>query len=228
MFLRGLVWAILMVVALLCDNFSVQVTSMILPSVDAPLRDPYHTALESGCAVTLLKSLARLVNVEQLVLPWILLLLCCGHPAHRILLRAFKTQTFARSLRTLTYLLVILPPPKNCRRLLALDFFSLSYGSMCGNLLYSGHGTWYALYFLSLATLAAQRLQSRVHIAAVTLLLGFWVILKFVETVSSFDHYSVDMLVSFYVTALIWLALGKFHGKKNDRPSPAAVASESV
>ena len=224
---------VLLLVVLLTENFMVWVVSATFPAGQSPKTAP--TPLQDNGRIVLdylwqelskreVVGLRRLWNVQWSLVACVgasfIVVDVFGHPRRQLYsvgVRAILTLAMARFLRTVSFLLTVLPsqvsqcysqrypnpPPKNWWDWIAVGLLPASHGG-CNDLIISGHAT----VTTTLTCLSASVSRDPYFPLALWTLL----VLDFAVEVYEGFHYSVDMWLGMILVSLIWRVLQPLEG----------------
>lgn len=242
---RILVGVFVMVTTLLVENMLIWVVSAtFVPGFRADTQPP---ALQDNGQI-IIKAAMRGLTKRQVVglrrslnVQWSLVSCFCSslwiierHPSrhlHAVATRAVYTLALARFIRTVSFVITVLPsqisgcflqrfvmPPDDWWSWIKVGFLPASSGG-CNDLIISGHAT----VTSTLACVSVSLHSTRLF--GVTLMLLLWV--DYCLEIYEGFHYSVDMWLGFVLVNLIWRSLSFFEELPKQQ-SPVESRDESV
>ena len=144
------------------------------------------------------------VSVEHLAIIWVIFCFLHGTKGLTVIQKGARCLTIARSLRICTFSLTLLPSPKPwCRFTGPIDPFRAHVGGICNDLLYSGHVVIYTLTAISF-TILSREYSVKLLRSSLRIFTWFYVFQRIICTILERHHYSIDMVLGFIVTILIW------------------------
>jgi hypothetical protein len=184
------------------ENFMVQVISSVT-HIHIPLRDfGFEFLMKINVNKTACFDYG--LSVEILAIIWILFCFLHGSKGLTVVQKGARCLTIARSLRICLFSLTILPSPKPyCRFRGPINPFRTLIGGACNDLLYSGHVTVYTLTGMAF-TILSRKYSSRILRYGLPTIVWFHIIQRIMCTILQRHHYSIDMVLGFIMTLLLW------------------------
>ena len=228
-FVTALISIILMIGVLLVENFLIWVVSATFPAgqhvatAPPPLQDNGQLLLQhvfQGISKHDVIGLRRLWNTQWALVACLAAAFLVAERFHprrtlfSVASRAMFTVAVARSIRTVSFLLTVLPsqvpgcysqrfpappPPEDLWEWIYVGLQPRSHGG-CNDLIISGHATITATMACVATSLAGQR--------TFTVALWSMVVLDYAVEIYEGFHYSVDMWLGMVLVILVWRVMG--------------------
>eukprot|EP00127_Corallochytrium_limacisporum_P002803 Clim_evm16s141 gene=Clim_evmTU16s141 len=202
---------VMLLTELACENYMVQVVSRTPSTSEKPLYDYYREQFLENDWVYWWSHVGYdypQATFDEWLILWLIVGFAHGLAGILLIHRQVRCIWITRWLRVMTFWSVILPNPReHCARRLKGEpkFWSPMVGGACKDLIFSGHTVFYTM-FLVMGYWLARRYERQTRRYGWLL----WVLMlnifaqRSVRAVTERMHYSIDMLVGFYVTFLVW------------------------